>query len=382
MLGERVADTILSVALAWSVRHEPSGVAAPRATPFPSSFAPTLDDSARAGEAISRWPEYAVSPLRSAPSMAKLLGVGELWLKDESDRLGTGSFKALGGGYAVDELVRAADGSAPVFATASAGNHGVGVAWACRRLGAACHVYLSEGVSDFQAERIRSLGGTVHRVVGTYEDSLSAARQAADAAGWQIVQDVSWEGNTRVPALIYAGYTVLAAEIVEQLAAADAPPPTHVLVNAGVGGLAVGVCAHLWARYGAARPTFITVEAQAADCLLHSARLGSWAALPPERIAAESTIMTGLDCNTPDQICWEVLHSGVDHFVAVGDEVVAPCVRLLAEELDPPIAAGDSAVAGLGVLVAAAAQPAVRERLGLTEESRVAIIVCEGAFAA
>ena len=84
-----------------------------------------------------------------------LLGLSELWLKDETSRLGTGSFKALGGGYAVEHLLSNSKDTRTIV-TASAGNHGVGVAWACRRSGASCHVFLSESVSEFQAERIRS----------------------------------------------------------------------------------------------------------------------------------------------------------------------------------------------------------------------------------
>ena len=69
---------------------------------------------------------------------------------------------------------------------------------------------------------------------------------------------------------------VLAAEIVDQVAASGEDPPTHVLVNAGVGGLASAVCASFWAKYGEARPLFICVEPLAAGCLLHSAEQVDW----------------------------------------------------------------------------------------------------------
>lgn len=246
----------------------------------------------------------------------------------------------------------------------------------------ACHVFLASSVSEVQAERIRSYGGVVHRVDSPqYEDALAAAQRASSANGWQLVQDVSWEGYTRIPSLIYGGYTVLAAEMVAQLAHAHAQPPTHVLVNTGVGGLACAVTAHLWAVYGEARPTMIAVEPSAADCNLHSASVGHLAALPAERIARESTIQTGLDVAVPDALCWSVVSRGMDHFVAVPDDVVAPSIELLATQLSPPIGAGESAVAGLGVLIAAAAQPELAAKLGLDASSRVAVIVCEGAFA-
>ena len=73
-----------------------------------------------------------------------------------------------------------------------------------------------------------------------------------------------------------------------------------------------------------------------------------------------------------------LLKAGVDDMVAVGDEAVGPCMRLLANA-ETPIVAGESAVAGLAALVAAASRPALKEALGLSEESRVLIVVCEGA---
>ena len=371
---------LLGIAASWQIRHVANKLALPRAVPFPRTIVPTPECHARASQAITHWEHYEPTPLRAAPELAAALELDELWLKDESARLNTGSFKALGGGYAVEQLL-GDDGLGRVIATASAGNHGVGIAAACRRLGAACHVFLHSGVSEIQAERIRALGGTVHRCATySYEESLAEARREAEANSWMIVQDVSWEGYTRVPSLIFAGYTVLAAEIVEQLAAADAPPPTHVLINAGVGGLAAAVSAHLAHAYGSARPRVVLVEPHAADCNLHSARLGAITALPDARLAAESTIQTGLDVAVPDALAWEVVSRATDDFVAVPDAVVSPCVALLAEEVAPPIHAGDSAVAGLGVLLAAAAQPSLRAKLQLDRRSRVAVIVCEGAF--
>ena len=152
-------------------------------------------------------------------------------------------------------------------------------------------VFLDVGVPEGSADKIRRFGGTVHRVSGGYEASLEACKAAAAANGWTVVQDVSAEGYTAIPHDIFAGYSVLAAEMLEQLG--GEPPPTHVLVNAGVGGLASAVCAAFWARLGPARPTFVSVEPTAARCLLHSASAGSMLPLPASE---ESTVMVGLDC--------------------------------------------------------------------------------------
>ena len=287
----------------------------------------------------------------------------------QPSRWGISPFKALGGAYAAEELQQRGHVAATV--TASAGNHGVGLAWGSKRLNLPCNVFLGAHVAERQAERIRAHGAVVHRVEGGYETSLAAARDAADREGWSLVQDVDSEGYEQVPRDIYAGYTVLAREMTEAMEA----PPTHVIVNAGVGGLASAVCAHLWARYAERRPRFVVAEPSAAACLLASARAGECVAVSSE----PTTVQTGLDCREPAAIAWQVLASGADDFVSVPDDVIAPCVRLLGG-LDPPIAAGDSAVAGLGVLVAAAAQPALAKALDLGPAARVAVIVCEGAI--
>ena len=233
---------LLTAARGWTVQM----LRTPRAAPtFPSTMPlqPVHLDQAR--RAIQAWPEYEPSPLRSEPEVAAALGIGQLYLKDETRRLGVGSFKALGGGYAVGKLV--GPGTPPV-ATASAGNHGIGLAWACRRLGHECHVFLDEAVPDGSAKRITRFGGIVHRSSGGYEASVKACQAAAATHGWNIIQDVDSEGYKDIPRDIFAGYSVLAAEVADQLHASGSPPPTHVLVNSGVGGLACAVCASFWSR--------------------------------------------------------------------------------------------------------------------------------------
>merc|ERR1719401_1361053 len=122
------------------------------------------------------------------------------------------------------------------------------------------------------ADRIRSFGATVHRIEGGYADALAAARRASESEGWTIVQDVTWDGYSDIPRQIFEGYTMIAEEMIEEWAAVGAQLPTHIFVNAGIGGLSTGVCSHLWARLAHQRPRFIAVEPLAADCLLRAAR--------------------------------------------------------------------------------------------------------------
>ena len=104
-------------------------------------------------------------------------------------------------------------------------------------------VYLHSGVSEPMAEKMRALGARVRRVEGSYEDSVRQCVEESQANGWHVVQDVSWPGYEAIPRRINAGYSALAAEACEQMG--EGRLPTHVLVNAGVGGFASAIFAYL-----------------------------------------------------------------------------------------------------------------------------------------
>ena len=73
-------------------------------------------------------PEYKPTPLVSLPALAAELGLGALFVKDESRRLGLNSFKILGASYAISRF----EGLRTCFSAATDGNHGRAVAWAAR----------------------------------------------------------------------------------------------------------------------------------------------------------------------------------------------------------------------------------------------------------
>ena len=367
----------LSTAASWQVVHQRNPSAGGRDAPYPPAAEQTLSmaehDAARAQ--LRTWPEYAPTPLVEHRRLAEMCGVSRVLVKDESRRGGVGSFKVLGGALVVEDLaLGAAEGPGSVtIATASAGNHGLGVAWGAQRAGTEAVVYLHSGVSEPMAEKMRALGARVRRVEGSYEDSVRQCVEESEANGWHVVQDVSWPGYEAIPRRINAGYSALAAEACEQVGEGM---PTHVLVNAGVGGFASAIFAYFWLRAAAAgvpRPRFVTVEPTEADCCLHALQAGELAARPR---SAAGTVQTGLDCNEVTPLAWHVLRTGVDDCLAVPDAAVGPTMRFLAES-EPPIAAGESAVAGVAALLSAAEDPALSEALQLDGESVVLAVVCE-----
>ena len=337
---------------------------------------------------------HAETPLVALPGLAARLGVGAIHVKDEGHRLGLGSFKALGGAYAVIRLVLEAAGErlgrpvdmadlhAPdvaavargmTFACATDGNHGRSVAQGARLVGARAAIFVHSGVSDERVAAIARFGAQMIRVAGTYDDSVREAARVAEEKGWTIVSDTSWPGYERIPGLVMQGYTALLREALRTLPA----PPTHVFVQAGVGGIAAAVAGHLALEFGAARPVFTVVDPARATCLFESARAGR-----PVTIAhGEPTVRALPECYEPSLVAWRVLSRAADAFMTVGEEDAVAAMRQLARPVagDPAIVAGESGGVGLAGLMRAAADPAVRAALGLDGTARILVVNTEGA---
>lgn len=385
----------------FPARHVGNALAASRDAPFGEAERRVLGlDAIRAARAeIETWPGYAPTPLRPLPGLASRLGLGAVLYKDEGRRFGLGSFKALGGAYAVLRLLQrhlrdrhgieatAADLLAGrhreaarevVVATATDGNHGRSVAWGAERFGGRCVVYIHEGVSRTREEGIARYGAEVRRVPGGYDASVRLC--AADAAtnGWRLVADTSAEGSgAEVPAMVMQGYGLLAEEVLEQAADGDAPPFTHAFVQAGVGGLAAAVAAVMWQRLGPARPRLVVVEPERADCVFRTVAAGRPTPVPGEA----DTFMACLAAGEVSPAAWEVLRGAADDVLALPDEAAGAAMRALAAGVDGdlPVVAGESGCAAVAGLVAAGLDPGLRETLALGRTSRVLVIGSEGA---
>jgi diaminopropionate ammonia-lyase len=337
-------------------------------------------------------PDHRPTPLHALAGLAAELGVASIWMKDEGLRLGLGSFKALGGSYAVIRLVledaarqlgHAVDfadlqspavrrvAQAMTFGCATDGNHGKSVAAGARMVGARAAVFVHAGVSDERVAAIAAHGAEIVRVVGTYDDSVAEAARVCRESGWTVVSDTSWPGYERVPSLVMQGYTAMLGEAL----AAMPQAPTHVFVQAGVGGLAAAVAGHFDIRFSAGRPKLIVVEPARAACIHESARAGH-----PVRVGhGEATIMAMLECYEPSLVAWRVLSRKADAFMTVSEEDAARTMRRLARPAgsDPAVVAGESGGAGLAGLLRAVSDPESKAALGLDERSRIFVINTE-----
>jgi diaminopropionate ammonia-lyase len=352
----------------------------PRETVLPT------DGFDQAKAAIVSWPDYAPTPLHDLRDVA---GPMVVRIKDEGSRFGLGSFKALGGAYAVSKLLSTElsrrgvaqavssielaaghyrDRTQQIIVTcATDGNHGRSVAWGAARFHCQCVIFVHETVSQGRIDAIASYGARVVRVPGNYDDSVRAADSEAKSNGWFIVSDTSYPGYTDIPRDVMQGYRLMADEAADQW---TGPPPTHVFFQAGVGGAPAAVSIQMRERFSPP-PLLIVVEPTRAACLLESAREGALSIVGGNL----ETIMAGLACGEPSLLAWQELELAAWAFVSIPDHAAVEALRLLAAA---GIAIGESGVAGVAALRMAAARPAAREALRLGEDSRILLFGTEG----
>ncbi|ATG45443.1 hypothetical protein PhaeoP18_03788 (plasmid) [Phaeobacter piscinae] len=308
-------------------------------------------DPAKPQQMLHACPAYRPSPLASHEVNGQ-----QVWIKDETDRMGLGAFKAMGGVYAVAELLMRETGltendltsdagraaaSSVTFVCASAGNHGMAVAAGARLFGAACRIHLADTVPEDFVQRLRAKGSEVVRSGATYEESIAAAIKDAEESGAVHLADGSWPGYTESPRLVMEGYTVIAQEMRDSFASSG-QWPTHVYLQAGVGGLA-GAMAYMIRTNWAVQPEIIVVEPDAAPCLQHSARAG-------EMVTVDGPVsnMGRLDCKTPSLLAYEILSKAADRYVTISDTAALRGVEVSATL---GIASTPSGAAGLTALV-------------------------------
>lgn len=339
----------------------------------------------RARAEITSWPGYAPTPLHRLDFQ----GPASVHYKDEGSRFGLGSFKALGGAYAVLKLIQAElakrgvanhatgaeleagqhrDAAREITVTcATDGNHGRSVAWGAQRFGARCVIFVHQHVSQGRRDAIARYGAEIREVAGNYDDSVRAAQQTAETEGSFVISDTSYPGYTEPPRDVMQGYRLMAEEAIAAMPA----PPTHVFVPGGVGGVAAAVSVQTRTMCGAGF-RLIIAEPEKAACLTESLAAGTFTTVGGDL----DTLMAGLACGEPSLLAWQELERGAFASMALPDAAVPGAMRALAAQ---GITAGESAVAGVVALDRAWNDAAAREALGLGPESRILIFGTEGA---
>jgi diaminopropionate ammonia-lyase len=345
-------------------------------------------------------PGYAPTPLSEAPRLAAALGIGRLWVKNESSRVGVPAVKILGACWAVARALCERLGIEPTFdsfgqlvaraailrpltlAAATDGNHGRAVARMAALLGFAAQIFVPRGTASARIEAICGEGATVTVVDGTYDDAVARAA-AQTGPRCLVISDTSWPGYEAVPRFVIEGYATIFWEIDDQLELREQGWPDIVFVQIGVGALAAAVVRHyrqpanehIHASSLARPPKIVGVEPTRAACVLESMRAGQIVSIH----GPQDSIMAGLNCGTPSLVAWPELSSGIDLFVTIGDERAREAMRALAED---GVVAGETGAAGVGGLIEICTAPGaedMRAALGITSATQALVLCTEGA---
>lgn len=346
-------------------------------------------------------PGYNMTPLVALPNLAQLLGVGGIYIKNEAERLQMNSFKVMGGSYAIYRLVRKLLGRENedlsfdylvsqdchdklgnvVFCSATDGNHGRGLAWACQKLHHPCKIYVHSETSQPRIDAIKRFGAEVTVVAGNYDDAVRQAAEDAKKNGWYVVSDTSWPGYEEIPTWIMQGYTSIMLETQEQFTGLGIVKPTHVIVQAGVGAMAASVVGFYSAMFPDDPPLFIVVEPDKAACIYESIAAGDGKC---HSVKGDlDTIMAGLACGDPSPVAFDILNKNADIFIQAPDNVAARGMRILGCPLhgDPMVVSGESGAVPLGTLFALQTDeiaPELKAVLKLNKDSQVFMVNTEG----
>jgi diaminopropionate ammonia-lyase len=334
-----------------------------------------------ARELLALSPAYAPTPLLDLHGLAEQLGVAQVLAKDEGRRL-LGSFKSLGGVYAgLRALARAAGtdiagicdparsgASLPALICASDGNHGLAVACSARFAGASARVYLHHNVPAVRARRIEAQGAEIRWVTGAYDDAVAAAANAALAGDGLLVADTSDDVDDAIVADVMAGYGVIAAEISGQVEAAGGFRPTHLFVQAGVGGLACAMAEGL-KSWLAAPAILVVVEPDKAACVAAALNENRLVRVPGDL----ETIAEMLSCGQASAAAVETLRRAGARAIGVSEEALAEAPRALRQGGGPTTT--PSGAAGFAGLLRAIAEK--RADFAIDARSRILLIISE-----
>jgi diaminopropionate ammonia-lyase len=339
-----------------------------------------------------RLPGYAPTPLLHLERLAHRLGVADIYLKDESSRLGLPSFKILGAAWAVyralserididldrwktlEDLYSLIQPLGAIqLVSATDGNHGRAVARMASLLRLGAKIFVPKGTAVSRIHAIESEGAQVIEVGESYEEAVDqAAREQENGA--LLIQDTAWPGYEQVPRWIVEGYSTLFWEIDETLTRERLLGPDLVLLQIGVGAFAAAGVAHF------RRPEIISskifgVEPMGAACALASLKSGNPVTVP----GPHTSIMAGLNCGRVSFIAWPLLLAGLDGVIAIEDTRAVEAVRELAADEVISGESGAAGLAGLLEIVSNSTDNFAKVRSYLTSTTRVLLVSTEGA---
>jgi threonine dehydratase len=250
-------------------------------------------------------PSIRTTPFYKSDTLSAFLG-GDTWLKMECEQL-TGSFKLRGATNALTALT--AEDRARGVVTASAGNHGLGCAFAAQALGIRLTVFVPRDAPAVKRDRIGELGAAVDATAPNYDDAEVLARDFAARTGATFVS--AFAGRD-----VMAGQGTIALEILQQL-----PSLKTILVPVGGVGLASGIAGLLRAEAPGVR--IVGVQSERTNALTLAMASGAATDIPDL-----PTLVDGLS-GRADEWMLAQARAAVNEMVTPSEDDVASAIAYL-----------------------------------------------------
>jgi threonine dehydratase len=298
--------------------------------------------------------ECARTPALRLTATDELLGA-PLALKAESLQV-TGSFKARGVSVKLAALGERCEAG---VAAGTAGNHGRALAWAARRRGVPCELFVPEDAPISKTEPAASLGAKVERCAGSVDDCVARAQERADEAGLAFVHPFD-------DADVVAGQGSVGLELME-----DVPDLARVIVPLGGGGLASGIAIAIRSQ----RPEVEVFGVQVEACASYPDSLESG---EPVAVTPGATVADGIAVKRPGELTLPLVREWLEGVVVVSEDDVGDAMATLMREAKL-VVEGAGAV-GIAALASGALDPAPRGTTavvlsgGNVDESQLAAI--------
>jgi threonine dehydratase len=247
------------------------------------------------------------TPLIKSSALTEMAG-GDVYLKLENQQT-TGSFKLRGALNALSTLP--ADARKRGVVASSAGNHGLGVAYAAKHFGVPATIFVPSTAPQIKRDGIVALSATIDTTQPDYDKAMDAAKAFAAECGATYI-------NPCLGEMLLAGQGTVALEIL-----GDIPELATLVVNVGGGGL-LGGCASL---VRAVAPTVKIVGAQSENTAAMSRSLAAGHLVEIESLP---TLADGLAGQIDDE-AFDIGRHGLDEMVVLSEAEIARAIAWLWE---------------------------------------------------
>ena len=287
------------------------------------STLPTLNDVYRAKKTIA--PYLPRTPLHRSPGLSQLLDA-EVYLKHD-EYLPLGAFKARGGLNLLANLTKEERDRGLV--TASTGNHGQSIAFACRAFGSRALIVLPKNANPLKVAAMEALGAELVFHGENFDQAKAHCERLVSEEGYRYVHPAD-------EPLLVAGVATQTLEVME-----DLPDVEAIFIPLGGGSSAAGAC--LAAKGLNPEVSVVAVQSEAAPGGYRSWKQGSLVQAPMDTFAEGLATANGYEL--PQRILRELL----DDFVLVSDDEIRYAIGLLIEKAHT-LAEGAGAAATAGAV--------------------------------